>query len=195
MTISFENFAKTFQLIEESFANFLSIIRIQVILVIVRALFQMIRHHDCVLQQEEVWWTAKLFNLGQRPWWGRLCPNWHQFAELKFVFRKVLCVFSIQAWFATTHQKLGINLLKTYKKLLTLPRFHHPHCFQEGYTQNEALNSIKSKDNSHLQITKIMSIQTIKKFRSSKKSGHKAQKLVSVQKTAPKLAALPICLK
>lgn len=62
--VGLEDLAESFQLLEKPFAGTLSVFRVQVILVVLRALPEVVRHHYRVFQQQEVRGAAELFKLG-----------------------------------------------------------------------------------------------------------------------------------
>ena len=57
----------------------------------------MITHHHGVLQEQKVGAPPELFNFGEGPRWGSLCPNRDQLRELKVVLTHILSMLGIGA--------------------------------------------------------------------------------------------------
>lgn len=94
--VCLENFAKTLDLVQETLAGSLAILRVEVVLLI-SSLLQVIAHHNGVFEQEEVWTATKFFNLSEGPRRCSLCTNRNQLRELKVILADVISVLAVDA--------------------------------------------------------------------------------------------------
>ena len=105
-----EAFAEALDLVQETLAGPLSVLRVEIIL-LVRPLLQVVTHHDGVFQKQEIGAPSEFLDLGQ---WSRRCcgrPDWDELWELELVLlTRVLAVFQI---FAMNFTKINIRKLET----------------------------------------------------------------------------------
>ena len=96
--VSLEHLAEALNLIEESLACALAILAVEVVL-FVRTLLQMITHHHCVLEEQEVGTSAELLNFCQWTRWRCLRSNRNQLREFKVILADVVHILSVVARF------------------------------------------------------------------------------------------------
>jgi len=102
-----EPLAESLDLVQETLAGTLTVLRVQVIF-LVRALLQVVTHHDGVLEKQEVRASPEFLYLRKRPGWSCRGTDGYQFWELELVFlTRVLAVFQIFA----------VNFTKLYPKI------------------------------------------------------------------------------
>ena len=96
--VSLEHLAEALNLIEESLACALAILAVEVVL-FVRTLLQVIAHHHCVLEEQEVGTSAELLNFCQWTRWRCLRSNRNQLREFKVILADVVHILSVVARF------------------------------------------------------------------------------------------------